>query len=158
MANLTLMMDTRERKEATKLILQEFERQGVRVIRSKMFVGDYQKLENPMLVIDRKHNLNELCGNVVQGHKRFAAELERANKVGIHVIVLVEHSKNIRCLADVNNWVNPRLKVSPMAVSGQRLFKILYAMQQHYGVEFLFCEKKDTGKRIIELLGGHETL
>lgn len=149
---MIIQVDSREKAKVIEPILDEFKRQGIDYFVSKLFVGDYMSMVNPKLVIDRKHNLNELCGNVVQGHKRFTAELERANKVGIHIIVLVEHSRNIRCLADVNKWVNPRLKVSPMAVSGQRLFKILYAMQQHYGVEFLFCEKKDTGKRIIQIL------
>lgn len=152
MANITLIMDTRERKEATELILKEFERQNVTVIRSKLWVGDYQLLENPMLTIDRKKSMQEVCQNVVQDHKRFCAELQRAKDVGIHVVVLIEHSKNIRTLEDVRHWVNPRLKVSPLAVSGDRLYKILFAISQHYDTEFLFCEKKDTGKQIIEIL------
>ncbi|MBQ1759364.1 MAG: hypothetical protein IIZ94_06755, partial [Prevotella sp.] len=94
----------------------------------------------------------EVCNNVVQDHKRFCAELERANKYGIKVIVLVEHSKNIKTLSDVQHWVNPRLKVSPLAVSGERLYKILLAISKKYNVDFQFCTKQETGKRIIELL------
>ena len=51
------------------------------------------------------------------------------------------------------NGLSAKLKVSPLAVSGERLYKILYTMQSHYGVEFLFCDKRSTGKRILELLG-----
>lgn len=149
---MTVLIDTREKPQAIKQILAEFEAQGVTVIRSKLYVGDYQKLENPMLVIDRKQNLNEICNNVVQEHKRFTSELQRAKDVGIHVVVLIEHSRNIRVLDDVRHWVNPRLKVSPMAVSGERLFRILFTIEKHYGCEFRFCEKKDTGKRILEIL------
>ena len=145
-------MDTRERKEATELILKEFERQNVTVIRSKLWVGDYQLLENPMLTIDRKKSMQEVCQNVVQDHKRFCAELQRAKDVGIHIVVLIEHSKNIRTLEDVRHWVNPRLKVSPLAVSGERLYKILLAISKKYNVDFQFCTKQETGKRIIELL------
>lgn len=152
MVNMNLIMDTRERKEATVLILKEFERQNVTVIRSKLWVGDYQLLENPMLTIDRKKSLQELCQNVVQDHKRFTVELQRAKDVGVHVIVLVEHSKNIKSLEDVRHWVNPRLKVSPLAVSGERLYKILLAISKKYNVDFQFCTKQETGKRIIELL------
>lgn len=152
MVNMNLIMDTRERKEATVLISKEFERQNVTVIRSKLWVGDYQLLENPMLTIDRKKSLQELCQNVVQDHKRFTAELQRAKDVGVHVIVLVEHSKNIKSLEDVRHWVNPRLKVSPLAVSGERLYKILLAISKKYNVDFQFCTKQETGKRIIELL------
>ena len=110
--------------------------------------------DNPRLVIDRKQNLSELCGNVCQQHKRFRAELERANEYGIKLIILCEHGKSITCLSDVMQWVNPRLKESPLAVSGERLYKILSAMSQKYNVDFLFCTKAETGKRIIELLGG----
>lgn len=149
---MTILVDTREKPQAIRQILAEFEKQGVTVIRSKLYVGDYQKLENPMLVIDRKQNLNEICNNVVQEHKRFTSELQRAKDVGIHVVVLIEHSRNIRVLDDVRHWVNPRLKVSPMAVSGERLFRILFTIEKHYGCEFRFCEKKDTGKRILEIL------
>ena len=151
---MTILVDTREKPQAIVKILDEFKRQGCTVIRNKLYVGDYQLLEKPLLVIDRKQNLLEICTNVVQDHKRFCSELQRAKDVGIHVVVLIEHSKNIKTLDDVRYWVNPRLKVSPMAVSGERLYKILLTISNHYGCEFLFCEKRETGKRIIELLGG----
>ena len=41
-----------------------------------------------------------------------------------------------------------------MAVSGQRLFKILYSISKKYDVDFEFCTKAETGQKIIELLGG----
>ena len=151
---MTILVDTREKPQAIQLIMAEFEKQGVTVIRNKLYVGDYQRLDNPMLVVDRKQNLNEICNNVVQDRKRFAAELQRAKDVGIHVVILIEHSRYVRCLEDVRNWVNPRLKESPMAVSGERLYRILYQVGRYYGCEFRFCDKRDTGKRIIEILNG----
>jgi hypothetical protein len=42
--------------------------------------------------------------------------------------------------------------VSPLAVSGDRLFRIMKAMEIKYGIEWQFCSKQQTGKRIIELL------
>ena len=50
----------------------------------------------------------------------------------------------------------PRLKVSPLAVSGERLFKIMKQMELTYGIEWQFCSKAQTGKKIIELLRGEE--
>jgi ERCC4-type nuclease len=153
---MTIQVDSREKARAIQKILAEFDRQGVQYYISKLFVGDYQNLDNPRVVVDRKRLL-ELCGNVVQDHKRFAAELERAKKYGIHVVILCENTNGITCLNDVINWKNPRLKVSPMAVSGERLFRILSTMQNNhdrYDVEFQFCEKSETGKRIIEILSG----
>ena len=149
---LTVLMDTREKPKAVQTIMKQFEAAGVRVIRTKLWVADYQLFDNPHLVVDRKQNLSELCNNVVQDHKRFRDELIRAQEVGISVVVLVEHGGGIKSLDDVPNWVNPRLKVSPLAVSGERLYKILKAMEYTYKVRFEFCTKAQTGKRIIELL------
>lgn len=38
--------------------------------------------------------------------------------------------------------------------TGEELYKAMVTMSEKYGVEWVFCEKKDTGKRIVELLGG----
>jgi ERCC4-type nuclease len=151
---MIIQIDTREKARAIKSVLAEFDRQGIKHISSKLYVGDYMNLENPKIIVDRKQNLNEVCCNVCQDHKRFIAEIEKANEAGIKLIFLVEHGASIKSLEDVNKWYNPRLKTSPLAVSGQRLFKILYSIQKKYGVEFLFCDKVNTGKKIIELLGG----
>ena len=151
---MVIQIDTREKSRAIKQILRYFDNNQIKHISSKLYVADYVNLENPLVAIDRKQNLLELVQNVCQGHKRFTAELARAKEAGIKVIVLVEHGGNIKCLEDVNKWQNPRLKESPMAVSGQRLYKILYAMEKHYGVDFEFCAKHETGKRIVELLKG----
>ena len=151
---MVIQVDSREKAHAITRILSEFNRQGVQYFVSKLPVGDYMTLDNAKLVIDRKQNLQELCGNVIQQRSRFVAELERANRYGIKLIILCEHGGNIKCLQDVDNWVNPRLKESPLAVSGERLFKILTAISKKYDVDFYFCDKRNTGKRIIELLGG----
>ena len=149
---MVIEVDTREKPKAIQTILKQFETAGVQVIRSKLWVADYRLLDNPYLVVDRKQNLNELCNNVVQEHKRFSAELTRAKEVGISVVVLVEHGGAIKSIEDVPNWVNPRLKVSPLAVSGERLYKILKAMEYTYKVRFEFCNKANTGRRILEIL------
>lgn len=39
------------------------------------------------------------------------------------------------------------------AVDGNQLYKSLCTIRDRYNVRFEFCEKKDTGKKIIELLG-----
>jgi hypothetical protein len=117
-----------------------------------MYVGDYQLMSNPYLVVDRKQNLNEVCNNVVQDHKRFTEELKRAAEVGISVVVLVEHGADIKTLEDVAKWENPRLKESPLAVSGERLYKIMRAIEYSYNTRFEFCTKAQTGRRIVEIL------
>lgn len=151
---MTIQIDTREKARAITKIIAELDKQNIQHFSSKLFVGDYMNPDNPRLIIDRKQNLQELCGNVCQQHKRFTGELKRAQEYGFKLIILCEHGGNIKRLEDVDKWYNPRLKESPLAVSGQRLFKILSTMSKTYNVDFLFCNKSETGKRIIELLGG----
>lgn len=151
---MTIQIDSREKARAIKQIIGYFDSNGINHYTSKLFVGDYMSLDNPRFVIDRKQNLTELCGNVCQQHERFAAELKRAQENGIKVVILCEHSRNIRSLEDVKKWVNPRLKTSPKAVSGEQLWKILSTMGKRYNVDFIFCSKEQTGRKIIEILGG----
>lgn len=152
---MTIQVDSREKAHAIKNILASFDQQGIKWFVSKLPVGDYQSLDNAKLVIDRKQNLAELCGNVCQQHDRFKAEMQRATDYGIKLIILCEHGKNIKELTDVIEWENPRLKQSPMAMSGERLYKVLSAMSAKYEVEIIFCNKYETGNKIIELLGGN---
>ena len=153
---MVVIVDTREKPRAIVKILAEFDRQGVKYVRRALNFADYFNPDRPDTVIDRKQNLLEVAGNVVQDRKRFLREVERCDKSGCHMIVLIEHSNRIRSLEDVIGWKNPRLKVSPLAVSGERLFRIMKAMEIKYGIEWQFCSKQQTGKRIIELLRSDE--
>lgn len=149
---MTIQIDSREKPKAIQKILTVFDREKVQYFVSKLPCGDYCDLDNARYCIDRKQNLNELVGNVCQQHERFIGELKRARQLGIKLVFLVEHSAAIRCLEDVRLWKNPRLRESPLAVSGERLHKILVTLRQRYDTEFYFCTKAETGCRIIELL------
>lgn len=152
----TIQVDSREKAKAITKILAEFDEQGIQYYVSKLFVGDYMSLDNPRLVIDRKQNLGEVVSNVCQQHERFKDELVRANEMGIKVIILVEHSRHINSIEDVAKWKNPRIKFSPRAMRGYTLAKVMQTMQEKYNCEFLFCDKQNTGKVIIDLLGSEE--
>lgn len=164
---LNIQIDSREKARAIQKIVAEFDRQGVDHFISKLYVGDYMNLDNPRVIIDRKQNLNELCSNVCQGHNRFRDEMLRAQEHGIEMIILCEHGKGIECLKDVIWWDNPRRhkrvknaetgrweEWETKATTGDKLYKILCTFQRKYGCRFLFCEKEETGRKIIELLGG----
>lgn len=151
---MDIQIDSREKARAIKKIVAEFDTQNVHHFISKLLVGDYMSLDNPRLIIDRKQNLQELCGNVCQQHQRFKDELIRANRAGIKLIFLCEHGKDITCIEDVYFWQNPRRRVSPRATNGDQLYKSLCTIRDRYNADFVFCTKTETGKRIIELLGG----
>ena len=154
---MMILVDTREKPRAIVRILAEFDRQGVEYVRRALSFADYADPDRlPGTVIDRKQNLLEVAYNVVQDRKRFVREIERCNRAGCRLVVLVEHGNSVKCLEDVIWWQNPRLRESPLAVSGERLFKIMKAMESYYGIEWQFCNKQSTGKRIIQILEGAE--
>lgn len=164
---MIIQIDSREKERAIQRIVAEFDRQGVKHPVSKLYVGDYMSYDNPRLVIDRKQNLSELCGNVCQDHERFRRELVRARESEIQLLFLVEHGRGVERLEDVIWWENPRRwarrrnpdtgrweEVETNAMRGEVLYKILATQERKYGCKFLFCEKKDTGREIIRLLSG----
>lgn len=165
---MQIICDTREKKPELARIEHQFNQLGVQSFRSKLYVGDYQSLDDARLVIDRKKDLLELCGNVAQQHERFRAELMRAKEAGIHIVILCEHGDGIKTLEDVYFWINPRtiptewvmqdghpVKVakSPNGVTGPQLYKCLTTIRDRYDVEFVFCSKDETGARIVQILG-----
>lgn len=151
---MVFIHDTRDKITKHRNVDEYLIAQGHKVVRSKLFVGDVSLLNDQSTSIDLKRNLAEVAVNVGQDHARFKRELERAQEYGIHLVFLVEHGGAIKTLEDVQNWSNPRLKDHPLALSGQRLYKIMLTMQNKYGIEWLFCDKRCTGRRIVEILSG----
>ena len=151
---MELIVDTREKPQELVRIEPQLIAAGATIAHSKLYCGDYMSLDNARHVVDRKKDLNELCGNVCQQHERFRAELARAQEMGIKITILCEHGGNIRSLEDVYFWQNPRRKKSPKAMNGDRLFKVLSTMKRKYNVDFQFCDKRQTGRRIVEILNG----
>ena len=167
---MQIQVDTREHNKEWERIKGQFDALGVQYFRSKMYAGDYQSLDNPRLVIDRKKDLQEICGNVSsKQHERFKAELLRAMEQGIKLVILCEHGADIKCLEDVYFWQNPRKYqirwktvngkrvkdvISAKAVDGNQLYKSLCTIRDRYNVDFVFCQKEETGQKIIEILGG----
>lgn len=162
---MNIQVDSREKAKAIQKIITEFDRHGVNHFVSKLYVGDYMNFDNPRLIIDRKQSLSELCNNVCQEHNRFRDEILRAREHGIKLIILCEHGKGVERLEDVIWWKNPRrverykdlktgkwMERETKATTGDKLYKILRTFERKYGCRFLFCDKKDTGRRIIELL------
>lgn len=166
---MDIQIDSREKARAIRKIIKTFDDNGVKHFSSKLLVGDYMSLDNPRIIIDRKQNLQELCGNVCQQHERFRNELIRAMQAGIQLVILVEHGPEIKSLEDVYFWENPRKHEvrwkyvngkrvkyveSAKAVDGNQLYKSLCTIRDRYNVRFEFCEKKDTGNEIIRILSG----
>lgn len=165
---MEILIDTREHLSELNRIIPQLDALGTVYTRKKLNVGDYQQVGHPGLVIDRKKDLLEICGNITQQHKRFRAELLRAIKHNIQLIILCEHGEGITRLEDVYFWHNPRRDIMkfavidgrprrvqqyPHATDGEQLYKAMVTMEKEYNIRFVFCNKDETGRKIIEILG-----
>ena len=140
-----ILVDSREKKN--QHILDYFATNGIAYTVQKLSTGDYMNTDRPNLTIDRKQNLEELSGNICTADNRFWREVRRSHEEGLRMIVLIEHGGRIRSMNDVPEW-----KSKFTRVTGQRLFQQMLRIHMAYGVEFLFCDKNETGRRVLELL------
>ena len=153
---MTIIEDTRQQANKHELKHKYFEENGINILRSKLPIGDYARLDNMSLVIDTKKDIQELILDVTKDHERFKKEILRAKENGIKLIVLVENDEDVTNIEDLLEWENPRLEKSPKATTGGILFKILNTMQKRYGVKFLFSTTKDSPSFICNILGNVE--
>lgn len=159
----TILMDTREKVKQNSDLVADLTAIGIKIVRSKLYVGDYTRIDNMTVCVDTKFGLQEVYGNVIQDHERFKRELLAAKDAGIRLVVLVEES-GIHTVQDVEKWNNPRIRrysrmtqrmqqAQKPPVPSERLSRIMQTMADKYGVEWMFCDKRDTAKRICEILG-----
>ena len=143
--SIKVTCDSRERKN--EHILRYFDRHGIDYEIRKLDVGDYM-LDGGAISIDTKRSVDELAANMLNrnDHARFLREAKRAADSGVKLIVLLETSK-YKSIPDLREW---RSKYS--GISGRSMMDAIYKTHIAYGVEFLFCPKISTGRRIIELL------
>lgn len=150
---MKIIVDTREKKNSH--ILKYFVVHDVDYEERKLDVADYQIEGKTDIAVDRKQNLDELARNLMNraDHSRFWKEVRRAKEQGIRMIILCEHGGHIKSIPDVAGWHS---KYSP--VSGRVLMEEIYRVHISYGVDFIFCSKRSTGKRILELLGWNDEI
>lgn len=153
---MTIITDSREKAHIIGRILDYFDREGIKHYSSKLIVGDYMNIDNPRRVVDRKFSLSELANNLTNDSGRFMREVRLAKELGIHMIVLCEQGAWVKGIKDVAQWHNPMQGKIPYAISGKDLMERIYRVHIAYNVDFLFCDKRSTGKRIVELLTPQE--
>ena len=144
---MKLIVDSREKK--WEHIAEYFEKQGIEYEVRKLDVGDYMIESQSEITVDRKRNLAELSRNLMnpKDHNRFWKEIRRAREQGIKLYILCEHGGEIKSIKDVALWND---KYS--GVTGRRLLDEIYRVHISYQVEFIFTNKRSTGRRIIEIL------
>ena len=155
--NRLLLIDTREKPKAIENILMEFDRAGVTHERTKLLFGDYMDYNRPGIVIDRKQSIAELAKNVTVERSRFVAELERAKAANAHLFILVEQNRykdrdkwvSVKNVSDLMLWSNPHTKIR-----GEKVFRVLSELTYKYNISVIFCDKRVTGRKILEIIYG----
>ncbi len=143
---MTIICDTREQKNAH--VLQYFREKGIPYIEKCLETGDYMVLERMDITVDRKQNLHELLTNLCSSDRsRFWKEIRRSYRDKVKFYILCEHGEGYRTIRDVARYKDDFSKVS-----GRKLMEKMYAAQVAYNIEFVFCNKKDTGRKIVEIL------
>ena len=144
---MKVIIDSREKKCAH--IIKYFDEHGIDYFVRKLDEGDYQIEGSPGITVDRKQNLSELSRNLMNkgDHSRFWKEIRRCKAQGEKMFVLVEHGGGIKTVSDVATW-----KDKYSGVSGRTLVDEISRIYMSYGVEFIFCDKRQTAKKILELL------
>lgn len=150
-----LQEDSRQQIGKHKNIHAYCQQQGIKIVRTKLLVGDYM-LTGPGtggISVDTKYGVPELAMDVFQSHERFRRELVRAQECGIQLIVLTEENLPEGRL---DKWVSPlcrdgkpKHKFDPVI-----LRKALITMQERYQVKFRFCDGRSTGKTLLAYLKG----
>lgn len=146
---MIIIEDSRNQKDKHKNINEWFEKNGIQVVRTKLFIGDYARIDNLTICIDTKKDVLEIAGNICGSqHERFRNECLRAQQCGIKLIILIEE------LYDLDIWVSPKNKKGKALskVNGKTLKKAMNTMSQKYGVEFIFCDKNQTAEKIYKIL------
>lgn len=141
-----IICDTREK--GNKKILEYFDSVKQDYIISKLDAGDYMIYKDYSTIVDKKDGLIEICNNLCHTteHQRVVREVELAHSLGCDNFIFLIQG-NIKSESDIKNWSSPHTKVR-----GETLLKILKTFKEHHDCKFIFVDKKDMGKKIIELL------
>lgn len=147
---MTVLVDTRE--QSTPRFHKRMDAIGVPYIRRKLDFGDYSAactLEDGTeldlsgsVAIERKMDLDELCGCFCRSRDRFEREFIRAKNADAKLYLLIENGTWEKAYAG-----KYRSRMQPKAFVAS-----LTAWLARYNCQIIFCEPATTGKLIREIL------
>jgi hypothetical protein len=83
--------------------------------------------------------------------------MEKAQLAGATLVILVEQNRyksgdswiHVEDISDLMLWENKYT-----TIRGEKIFRVLRSWQSKYPIRVEFCDKRSTGKRIIEIIYG----
>lgn len=137
---LTIICDTREQD---RHVSEYFAKKKVPNITRKLDTGDYSCQLGDVsfereIVVERKHNLDEICGNFTAERERFEREFMRAKAYNTKVHLIIENA----------SWTdiflgNYRSKLPPKSLVGS-----LLSWMVRFNVSVVFCKPDETARII----------
>lgn len=142
---MIIYVDTRQKIGKHDIKHNQLLSLGHTLVSRKLDCADYCT-DNSNIIIDTKQDLNELYMDLFIEHARFAREIRLAAEMNKKLIVLVEDG-SIKRLSDIKKWKSNRGKAN-----GTVLYRKMMSLHYAYDVEYMFCDKSETGLKIAELL------
>ena len=137
---LTIICDTREQD---RHVSEYFEKNKIPTITRKLDTGDYScQLEDVSfereIVVERKHNLDEICGNFTTERERFEREFIRAKAYGTKVHLIIENA----------SWSDVFLGNYRSKLPSKSLVGSLLSWMVRFNVSVTFCKPNETARII----------
>ena len=123
-----MIIDTREQKPL-------WSSKKLKVMFRKLDEGDYTTSELLNKAHAERKSSIDLYGSLIQGHKRFVAEIQRAIEKDLSFAVFVECTEEV--FVSMRFDGAHRLQVKP-----EVLKKIVETFMDHYPIEFFWCEDR----------------
>ena len=138
---ITIISDTREQVQGH--ILDYLDKKKIPYISRKLDIGDYsfqmgEYTFEKSIAIERKHNLDELCGNLTADRDRFEREFLRAKANNTKVYLVIENA----------SWNDVYLHNYASKLNNNSLLASLLSWQVRYNITIIFCKKENTPKLI----------
>lgn len=146
---MVIYEDTRQQKGKHDNVKEYCAKNGVEIIRQKLDCGDYMLSPDGPVTIDTKYGMQEVYQCLVSDRSRFLKEVRRCRERGIRLVVLIEQP-GLHSIDDVARKWKPKYGT----INAREISERMYRLHISYGVEFLFCSKRSTGRRIVEILMG----
>ncbi len=141
---LTIICDTREQDTHCE---EYFKSKKIPCIVRKLDTGDYSAqlgdftLER-RVAVERKHNLDELCGNMTADRDRFEREFLRAKAYGLHIYLIIENA----------TWTDIFCGNYRSKLSSKSLTASILSWLARFDVTLIFCKPDETPRLIYGIL------
>jgi hypothetical protein len=149
---MILLEDTRQQEGKHKNIHKYCKDNCIAIESATLLVGDYQIKGCENVAVDTKQSVLELARDLVLDEKLYWRKYRKGYENGVSLYIVIEDG-SINNTNDLIFWANPRLKKARgQVISGKTLLEKVDIVRRCYGVNFIFCDKENTGELVITIL------